>query len=135
MTTVKALGSYLRELREERGLGIRQIERETGIPNAYLSLLENGNKAHLPPPEVLGKLAKLYEVSVEVLLEHAGYLQRPDEDEPYEVQVEKAFQHVLSDPQFKYGTRLKGKYDLAAKRFIIEMYEKATKRTLLKTTQ
>ncbi len=131
MTTVKALGRYLRELREERGLGIRQVERETRIPNAYLSLLETGSKAHLPPPEYLGKLAKLYEVSVETLLERAGYLPHQDAEEPYEVQVEKAFQHVLNDPQFKYGTRLKGKYDLAAKRFIIEMYEKATERKLL----
>ena len=131
MTTVKALGRYLRELREKRGLGIRQVERETGIPNAYLSLLEKGSKIHLPPPEVLGKLAKLYEVKVETLLAYAGYLQRPEEEPDPEVQVEKAFQHVLRDPQFKYGTRLKGKYDLAAKQFIIEMYEKAAGRKLL----
>ena len=134
MTTVQALGEFLRELRKKRGLGIRQVERETGVPNAYLSLLEKGIKVHLPPPEVLGKLATLYEVSVGVLLEHAGYLQHTEGEPDPDVQVEKAFRHVLSDPQFKYGTRLKGKYDLSAKRFIVEMYEKATGRTLLKAT-
>ena len=131
MTMVKALGKYLKELREKRGLGIRQVERETGIPNAYLSLLEKGSKTHLPPPAVLGKLAKLYEVSVETLLAQAGYLSQPEEGPDPEVQVEKAFQHVRTDPKFQFGTRVKGNLSIEAKRFIIEMYERATGRKLL----
>jgi hypothetical protein len=39
---------------------------------------------------------------------------------------------VLTDPHYKFGTRLKrGSLTLDAKRFIVEVYEKATGRTLL----
>ena len=47
--------------------------------------------------------------------------------------LEKAFDHVRTDPTFKQGTRLKGTHiSLETKRFIVEMYEKLTQRSLLK---
>ena len=87
MNEVKALGEYLRKLREKRGVSIRQVERETGIPNAYLSLLETGSKAHLPPPEVLNRLADYYNVSVQELLEKTGYLQKQEVGEKLEERI------------------------------------------------
>jgi hypothetical protein len=46
--------------------------------------------------------------------------------------VEKAFEHVSTDPKFRQGTRLKGAHlSVDAKRFIVEMYEKMTGRKLL----
>jgi hypothetical protein len=51
-----------------------------------------------------------------------------------EKQVDKAFRHALSDPQFRYGGALKAKYDFNIKRFVVELYEKATGRNILKDT-
>jgi transcriptional regulator with XRE-family HTH domain len=66
------LGIYLRSLRETRGLTLRQVEAACGISNAFLSQLESG-KVKQPSPSVLYKLAELYGVSYEALMEKAGY--------------------------------------------------------------
>jgi len=123
-------GDFLKELRDRKGVSLKKVEKATGISNAYLSLLETGDRRRLPKPDRLKALADYYNVSIQELLEKAGYYEEGDIQETKEQQIEKAFLHVLSDPAFKYGTRLKGKYDLDSKRFIVEMYEKLTGKNL-----
>lgn len=125
---MKELAEYLKKLRGD--LSIRQVAEKTGISNAYLSQLES-RKRKKPHPDVLQKLADFYDVPILELFEKAGYLKEGEIEETQEQKIEKAFAHVISDPDFKFGTRVKGEYDLDAKRFIIEMYEKVTKRKLL----
>jgi len=125
------LGDFLKELRERKGVSLKKVEDDTGISNAYLSQLETGVRKKLPNADRLKALADYYNVSIQQLLEKAGYYENGDIEETQEQKIEKAFLHVISDPAFKYGTRLKGKYDLDGKRFIIEMYEKLTKKELL----
>lgn len=67
------LGAELNRLRAASGLTLRTVETQTGISNAYLSQLETG-KAENPSPAMLKKLADLYRVSYEALMQHAGYL-------------------------------------------------------------
>jgi len=61
----------------------------------------------------------------------AGYLK----DEKYSLsedeEVEMAYRYVMSDPRYKSGTRIKGGVTTEVKRFIVEMYEKATGKKLL----
>jgi len=38
---------------------------------------------------------------------------------------------VMNDPRYKSGTRIKGGLNTEVKRFIVEMYEKATGKKLL----
>ncbi|OQA47091.1 MAG: anaerobic benzoate catabolism transcriptional regulator [Firmicutes bacterium ADurb.Bin300] len=125
------LGDFLKELRERKGVSLKKVEDETGISNAYLSQLETGVRQRLPNPDRLKALADYYNVSLQQLLEKAGYFGEGDIEETQEQKIEKAFLHVISDPAFKYGTRLKGKYDLDGKRFIVEMYETLTKKKIL----
>jgi len=125
---MKELAEYLKNLRGD--LSIRQVAEKTGISNAYLSQLES-KKRKKPHPDVLQKLADFYDVPILELFEKAGYLKEGELRETQEQKIDKAFAHVISDPAFQYGTRLKGKYDFDAKRFIIEMYEKLTKKKLL----
>lgn len=125
------LGDFLKELRERKGVSLKKVEDDTGISNAYLSQLETGARKRLPNPDRLKALADYYNVSLQQLLEKAGYFGKGDIEETQEQKIEKAFLHVISDPAFKYGTRLKGKYDLDGKRFIVEMYETLTKKKLL----
>ncbi|SDM18295.1 transcriptional repressor LexA [Bacillus sp. OK048] len=66
-------GEYLRELRKERGLSIRQLEKKTGVSNAYLSQIENGKKG-LPSPDILKKISEPLKVGYEELMEKAGYI-------------------------------------------------------------
>lgn len=96
------------------------------VSNVYLSQLETGTRTD-PHPHTLMALAKAYDVPVETLYEKAGYVEAPASSD-----VDVAFRQVLADPNFKFGTRYKGEYDEKAKRVIIELYERATKKKLLK---
>lgn len=127
------LGEFLKWLRQRKGVSLKKVEDDTGISNAYLSQLETGTRKRLPSPDRLKALADYYNVSLQQLLEKAGYFGEADIVETKEQKIEKAFLHVINDPDFKYGTRLKGKYDLDAKLFIVEMYEKLTNKKLLES--
>jgi len=67
-----ALAKYLKSLREASGMTLRAVEHRTGVSNAFLSQLESG-KVKQPSPVVLYKLAQVYGVSYEALMEHARY--------------------------------------------------------------
>jgi len=125
-------GPYLRELRREARLTLKQVETGGRISNAYLSQIERGLR-NPPHPDILKRLAAVYDVPHADLLIAAGYLENHAQPTGVSrVQIEAAYKHVLSDPQFRHGTRLKGSaISLEGKRFIVEMYEKLTHRTLL----
>ena len=101
------IGPLLRRLRGETGL--REVGRRTGISNSYLSQIERGDRR--PGPSVLKRLAALYGVEVQDLLQRAGFLDEPEgiETRNYEPEeVERAYQYVLADPKFRVGTRPSG---------------------------
>jgi transcriptional regulator with XRE-family HTH domain len=69
------LGALLADLRTAKGMSLRDVEEATGdaVSNAYLSQLENG-RIQKPSPNVLHRLAEVYGVPYEALMEKAGYL-------------------------------------------------------------
>lgn len=74
----KTLGSLLKTAREITKLSLREVEEVTNISNAYLSQLEN-EKIKNPSANYLYKLANLYRLNFEELLEKAGVIE-PTED-------------------------------------------------------
>lgn len=77
------LADLLKEARKEKGLTLRTVEEKTGISNAYLCQLEN-KKISSPSPNILRKLADLYEVSYSRLLQSAGYpVEIDDQSKPF----------------------------------------------------
>jgi transcriptional regulator with XRE-family HTH domain len=74
MEVAEGLGSRLRELRTEKGLGLREVAARADVNHGYLSQLERGEVAQ-PAPAILQKLAKAYGASFPVLMEWAGYIQ------------------------------------------------------------
>ena len=123
------IGPLLRKLRGDTSL--REVRRLAGISNSYLSEIERGERR--PGTNLLKRLAALYSVDVEHLMRTAGYLDNegdgPSGNEP--LQIERAFQYVLADPEFRLGTKPSGPLSLEAKRFIVEMYERFTGKNLL----
>jgi len=75
-----ALGGLLADLRAARRLSLREVEDATNqkVSNAYLSQLETG-KIRKPSPLVFNRLAEVYAVPYELLMEKAGYLPPSDE--------------------------------------------------------
>lgn len=80
------LGDELARLRQVKGrtISLREVERQTGISNEYLSQLERG-VATKPAPDVLQKLAKFYGAPYEALLVAAGYLKEKAVDKNWRV--------------------------------------------------
>jgi len=74
MTTDK-LAKELRTIREVKKSSLREVEKATGISNAYLSQLERGG-ARNPSPSILYRLAEYYNVPYESLMESAGHLRK-----------------------------------------------------------
>lgn len=131
ITGVFQFGRFLKQLREEKGVSLVDVEKALGISNAYLSQLETGTRRRLPSPERLRLLADYYNVSVEELLEAAGYLEKEDIKETYEQKIEKSFKHIINDPNLRVGVRINPKkVSLDVKRFIVEMYEQNFKRAV-----
>lgn len=119
-------GGFLRELRRAAGLTLKQVETKARVSNAYLSQIERGLR-NPPHPEILKRLAAVYETPHTDLLAKAGYLDESEKGGPTRLETEAKFRHVIADPQFQFGTRLKGVApSLETKRFIVEMYEKLT---------
>ena len=121
------IGALLRELRGP--LSLRDVTRSIGVSSSYLSQIERGERR--PGPNLLKKLAALFNVDPYDLMRRAGLAGQPDPtvDDPNE--VERAYQYVLTDPAFRVGTRPDGPLSLSAKRFIVEMYERFTGKRLL----
>jgi transcriptional regulator with XRE-family HTH domain len=69
----KSLAEELARMRRIKKSSLREVERATGMSNAYLSQLEKGD-AKNPSPSILYKLAQFYDVPYESLLASAGYL-------------------------------------------------------------
>ena len=126
-------GDYLRSLREQQKMSLREVAAKTGVSVSYITQIEN-RRRKAPGPDVLKRLAPAYNVPVRDLLKAAGYLDdiepiRPSVSE--EEEIDRAYRYAQSDPQFKFGTRITGPVTTDVKRFIVEMYEKATGKKLL----
>lgn len=123
-------GEYLRTLRLEQKLSLREAEKLSGVSNSYLGLIERGQRP-IPGADILKKLAPVYNVPVRDMMRAAGYLKNEEVSLSEDDEVEMAFNFVMNDPRYKSGTRIKGGLTTEVKRFIVEMYEKATGKKLL----
>lgn len=73
----KDFGKFLKKLRIDRSLKLRQVEMYSGVSNSYLSQLENGKRG-IPSPEILYKLAPVYKIPYKELMLAAGHLDYKD---------------------------------------------------------
>lgn len=118
------LGSFLKELREKKGVSLLDVEHALKIPNAYISQLETGARKKLPEPDRLRLLADYYNVTTQELLAKAGYYEEKNViQESFSNQINKAFLHVIYNPQFKTGQHINpDTIPLDIKRFVVEMF-------------
>lgn len=56
-TLILEFGEYIKRLRRDKGISLRELARRTGVSQPYLSQLETG-KYKNPSPEKLGELSK-----------------------------------------------------------------------------
>ncbi|MBY0160980.1 helix-turn-helix transcriptional regulator [Paenibacillus lautus] len=71
----RIFGSYLKEMRENKGWSINQLAQAADISGSQISRIENGLRG-IPKPQTLRKMAEALEVPYEELMNKAGYLQQ-----------------------------------------------------------
>ena len=109
---VNAIGSYIREQREQARISLRQLAQNAGISNPYLSQIERGLRR--PSADILQQIAKGLRISAEALYVQAGFL----EDRPPASMVREA---ILTDPEITERQR----------QMLIEIYESFRRETAL----
>ncbi|MCM3599356.1 helix-turn-helix domain-containing protein [Robertmurraya korlensis] len=70
---IKEVGLYLKKLRVERKISIRQLSEKSGVSHAYLSQIENGKRG-VPSPDIIKKIAPHLNVSYKELMKAAGHI-------------------------------------------------------------
>ncbi len=107
---VPAIGSYIREQREQAKISLRQLAQAAGVSNPYLSQIERGLRR--PSADILQQIARGLRISAEALYVQAGFL----EDRPPGSGVRDA---VLADPELTERQ----------KQMLLEVYESFRKET------
>jgi len=119
---MKMLGEYLREAREKKGMSLREVEKESGVSNAYISLIESGKRTD-PHPNILKNLAAVYGLDITDVMRVAGYLKIESPANKKMAQIEELFNEAMADPAFSFGRRSKAKIDFKTKELIANMYK------------
>lgn len=75
----KTFGKYLAEQMKEKKLGVVELGKLAKVSPAYISRIINENR-NPPSAKIIYKLAVALKINYEVLLEVAGYLERPSSE-------------------------------------------------------
>ncbi len=75
---VRDVGRYIREQRRQAELSLRNLARQAGVSNPYLSQIERGLRQ--PSAKILKDIAKALRISAETLYLRAGILDPHEQD-------------------------------------------------------
>ncbi len=124
----KEVGKYLKLLRENKKVSVRDVANAIGISNPYLYQVESGQKA-LIDPEKFHKLANYFGINVEELLKRAGYLPFSDPNK----ETDKQYQMILGAQNWE--NKPTEEIPMQLKKFIVEIFLKSNKTRLYKDSQ
>ena len=71
----RGIGEYIRQQRNHAKISLRQLAKQAGVSNPYLSQIERGLRK--PSAEILQQIAKGLRISAEALYVQAGILDLP----------------------------------------------------------
>jgi len=127
-------GKYLRRLRLDKELTLVEVYKASGISISYLSEIEQGKRTS-PHPNLLKKLAEVYGVTAQELMEAAGYITKDEKPRVFSKkdEIEWAISTVLRDPTYgPFYDKVKVKsMTLEKKIILIKSYEVMTGKKLL----
>ena len=123
------IGELIRNLRGNRTL--REVERESGLPNSYLSNLENGSKR--PGLKTLSRLANYFGVPLEELAQVAGLPHRKSAEGSAisALDIHRGFDFLMGDPALSQYHKPQDRLSTDTQRFIVELYQHYTGKQLL----
>ena len=110
MFTNIELGEYLKNIRENKGISLREVEKLTGIGYSHLCMIENGRRN--VTPALLKNLSKIYSADYIDLYEKAGYLDLAESEK-----LKNTINNIITIPIL--GT-VKAGYDWLAEENIVD---------------
>ncbi|QFF98778.1 XRE family transcriptional regulator [Psychrobacillus glaciei] len=72
------IGDYIRRIRNEKGISINELVKQSGVSKGYISQIENGH--FKPSADVLGKLSKSLRADFFELMVKAGYMTKESKE-------------------------------------------------------
>ena len=109
MLSKEELGKYLKKLRNDKFLSLREVNHITDISYSHLNMIENGKRN--VTPALLRVLADLYCVDYLDLYEKAGYIDLIEDEKKHSSKLDSLGNQVISIPIL--GT-VKAGYDYLA---------------------
>ena len=91
MLSKEELGRYLKQLREIKGLSLREVDKLSDISYTHLNMIENGKRN--VTPALLRNLAQLYNVDYLDLYEKAGYIDLIEDEKKSKIKTD-----ILGNP-------------------------------------
>lgn len=91
-------GLYIRKLRTNREMTIRQLELYSGVSNSYLSQLENGRRG-IPSPDIIKKISKGLKVDYNDLMIKAGYMEKHESNKDIDLMSDDEIDEELRETQ------------------------------------
>ena len=91
MLSKEELGRYLKQLREIKGLSLREVDKLSDISYTHLNMIENGKRN--VTPALLRNLAQLYNVDYLDLYEKAGYIDLIEDEKKSKIRTD-----ILGNP-------------------------------------
>lgn len=91
MLSKEELGRYLKQLREAKGLSLREADKLSSISYTHLNMIENGKRN--VTPALLRNLAQLYNVDYLDLYEKAGYIDLIEDEKKTKIKTD-----ILGNP-------------------------------------
>ena len=99
------IGEFIRRKRKEKKLTLKQLADEIGLSQTYLSQIELGDRK--ASPEIIKKLAKVFNLPHLYLMEKAGYTGKTDRMENLRAQLlslqEEKMKHNIRSAQIAVG--------------------------------
>lgn len=86
MLSKEDFGIYLKQLREIKGLSLREVNKLTNISYTHLNMIENGKRN--VTPALLRNLAQLYNVNYLDLYEKAGYIDLIEDEKKSKIKTD-----------------------------------------------
>ncbi len=79
---MKNMGNYLKQLRKDLGLTLREAAKRAEIAPSHLSKIETGLAFNSIGVRVLINLSKTYNIPITAILEEAGFIEKSKNEMP-----------------------------------------------------
>lgn len=96
MFSKEELGRYLKDIRDNKQLSLREVDKLTDISYTHLNMIEHGKRN--VTPALLRNLAKLYNVDYLDLYEKAGYIDLIEDEKKSNYKTDNFGNHIVPIP-------------------------------------